>query len=193
MFISPDFPSRVTSQMVKVDKLLVELKDVLVNPVVAGGAPRDWFFQQLCRDVDIFVDPQDVQGIVTFAENCQHFSHKTKEDLPPHYRSEYISSVTSFGYCGLLFQIIVKESKRSVILDFPCSLSCITYEKFCIKPSNIFMQTISSQTLYFTDNCNVGYMKKVLKYFDRYSVKIFTPQLFLQMITRGANDRPHDF
>ena len=174
MFISPDFSPVVLNQMEKTDALLLKLKDVLNNPLVAGGAPRDWFFNNTATDVDVFIDPQDVQLLVEQVKDCLDLpviDVVTSEQLPENYRSTYISTVISFRFEGVSFQLILKNTIENPLLSFPASVSCITYENFCIKPTQSFLQSIRSSSMLITKSCTQKYERKIIKKFNTYSIR----------------------
>ena len=50
MFIAIPLSRHVKEQIDKTDAILNELKPFLVNPIVAGGAPRDWYFNVKGKD-----------------------------------------------------------------------------------------------------------------------------------------------
>lgn len=173
MFITPPFNNIVLRQMSKTDTLLELCKDVLVNPLVCGGAPRNWFFNSGAKDVDIFVDPQEVKPILDKLQeiNARNIEVKTSEELPEQYRSNFISCVITFDYSNIIFQIIIKQTTASALDSFPCSLSLIFYKDYNIQPLPIFFKSVAEATLYFTPDCNQRYERKLIKYFNNYKVK----------------------
>lgn len=176
MFISPDYSPNVLNQMEKTDALLLKLKDILNKPLVAGGAPRDWFFNLRAKDVDIFVDPQDIPSLVEALNTLDiiNVSAQLSEDLDESYRSPYISGVLSFLFEQIAFQIIVKNTTENVLLHFPASIVCITYENFCIKPTPIFLKSIRSSSMLITKSCNQKYERKIIQKFNAYSIQYVT-------------------
>lgn len=173
MFITPSYSDLVLTQINTTDLLLDLLKDKLVSPVVAGGAPRDWFFNHTAKDIDIFVNPQNLTNLLrdlTEILNVPLIS-KTTEELPEHYRSDYITAVITFKYNNIEFQIIIKNNTNDVLKDFPCSLSCISYSDFNIKPTQIFLNSIRNGVLYFKNTCNQKYERKMIKLFPTYKIQ----------------------
>lgn len=175
MFITPDFSNTVKNQMLATDSLLATLEKVLTNPVVAGGAPRDWFFNYRAKDIDIFVDP--VEDIVALSRlinskipTLSNLVVKTSDTLPEQYRSDHISGVISFKLSQLEFQIIVKSNTDHPFLHFPCSICMIEYKDFSIIPTKYFLSSVRSSQLSFVANTNHTYMQKILTKFYNYRV-----------------------
>lgn len=176
MFITPKFKTRVVSQMNSTDLFLGLLRDVLVNPIVCGGAPRDWFFNTTAKDIDIFVDPQEVTPIVDKLSslNITDVDVKTSEELPENYRSDYISCVISVKHLNIKYQIIVKETTEDPLLKFPCSLSLIIYKDFNLQPHDQFLYSLKNSLLIFRKDCNQKYERKMISYFPNYTIRYKT-------------------
>ena len=175
MFDTLPLNRHVTNEMDTTDDLLNLLKEVLVKPVVAGGAPRDWFFNQSCKDIDIFVDPQDVNELSNKLEEVisTPILLQTGDNLPEQYRSNYIVAVFSFRYKIHDFQIIVKNTTVHVLNHFPCSFSLISYEDFTLNPHPLFLQDMYTQNISFTKNCSQRYERKMIQKFPGRHVKYF--------------------
>lgn len=181
MFISPNYSPDVIQQMEKTDLLLLKLKDILNKPVVAGGAPRDWFFNFMATDVDIFVNPQSIEQLAEDIKNNLNINTievTLSENLPENYRSDYISGVLSFRFEYINFQIIIKNTTRNVLQSFPISLSLITYENYCIKPTNVFLKSIRTSSMLILRSCSQRYERKIIQKFSSYSIQYVTQIYF---------------
>ena len=93
----------VLSEIDLTEKLLALLEDYLVDPLVAGGAPRDWFFDRLSNDIDIFVrnDEKSFKDIHEHLKSIpllQRLSIKTTNQLTKSYRSDNINGVITFNF-----------------------------------------------------------------------------------------------
>ena len=93
----------VLSEIDLTEKLLALLEDDLVDPLVAGGAPRDWFFDRLSNDIDIFIrnDEESFKAIHERLKRVpllQRLSIKTTDQLPESYRSDNIDGVITFHF-----------------------------------------------------------------------------------------------
>lgn len=120
------------------DTVLEALAEVLIDPIIAGGAPRDWLLQGRCKDIDIFVHSSTNPDLVLEKINNLGYSsirYVKSQDLTEDYRSPNIRSVLFFTFEGLPFQIIFcTESPEQCINNFPLSLSKITYKDNMIIP-----------------------------------------------------------
>lgn len=167
----------VLSEIDLTEKLLALLEDYLVDPLVAGGAPRDWFFDRLSNDIDIFVrnDEKSFKDIHEHLKSIpllQRLSIKTTNQLPESYRSDNINGVITFNFEFKTFQIIcLKSDVGDFIAGFPCSICQISYKDFVLKPRTEFMYSVRTQRLQFYDNATSFYIHKIKTYFPnwRYS------------------------
>ena len=179
MFITPVLKPRVAQQIDQVELFLETFKETLINPVVAGGAPRDWFFGNPARDIDIFVEAgTDLTSILKFYENLENSFTvtKTKAELPAHYQSPYISSVMDVCTSGKTkIQLVVLEEgfpAATVTDNFPISISKITYKNYSIDPSEEFLYSVRHARL----TVDVGvdpqlpYIQKIRAYFHTYKL-----------------------
>ena len=174
MFIAIPLSRHVKEQIDKTDAILNELKPFLVNPIVAGGAPRDWYFNVKGKDIDIFVDPQETTQLIGKITElgCTEITEQTGEGLPEQYRSNYITTVISFKYQREAIQIIVKNTTESPLVHFPCSLCLITYKDFSINPTQEFLDSVQLGKIDILDTCNMKYIKKITKRFYAYELRV---------------------
>lgn len=174
MFIAIPLSRYVKQQIDRTDSILNELKPFLINPIVAGGAPRDWYFNVKAKDIDIFVDPQETIELMSKITElgCTEITEQTGENLPEHYRSDYITSVISFNYQRTAIQIIVKNTTESPLLNFPCSLCLITYKDFSINPTQDFLNSVHFGKISILETCGMRYIKKITKRFYTYELEV---------------------
>lgn len=173
MFATLPLSSNVISQMNFADDVLKKLEKVLINPIIAGGAPRDWFFNKQCSDIDIFVDPCDLTAIDTEIKTIFREATliQTGATLPEQYRSNYISAVITFKVQFHKVQIVIKNNTDNVLTHFPCSLSLITYKDFNLIPESIFINDLFNNWITFTKDCHQKYERKMLQKFPFRSLK----------------------
>lgn len=175
MFIIAKQSDIVLSEMDLTDKFLTEFQNYLVNPVVAGGAPRDWFFNKASTDIDIFVSfDTNIEAFMSLIDTYSEIvfqSFKTKETLPEHYRSNYIYSVLSFTYYQKQFQIICleKDNIKPVCDNFPASICCITYQDAVLYPYDCFIRSLKNATIETLVNINTNYRIKLGLKFPNYT------------------------
>lgn len=175
MIIAPNFSEQVLQEMTIADELIMKLRNFCSSVDVAGGAPRDWFFNKISTDIDIFIDSDknnDELGFELQALSDTPILLQTGENLPAHYVSEYISSVFTFDYKRKRIQVITKATPRSNILEtFPCSLSMISYKDLAIVPEPIFMDTVTTGCVKFTKTCPPKYIQKIMSKFYGYRIQ----------------------
>ena len=164
----------VLSEIDLTEKLLALLEDDLVDPLVAGGAPRDWFFDRLSNDIDIFIrnDEESFKAIHERLKRVpllQRLSIKTTDQLPESYRSDNIDGVITFHFEFKTFQIIcLKSNVEDFIAGFPCSICQISYKDFVLRPRTEFMSSVRRQYLQFNDNASPPYISKIRSYFPNW-------------------------
>ena len=165
---------QVLSEIDLTEKLLALLEDYLVDPLVAGGAPRDWFFNQASNDIDVFVknDKESFKEIYQYLKTfplLRNLKVKTTEELPEIYRSDNIYGVITFYFEFKTFQIIgLMPNSEDFISNFPCSISKISYKDFILKPRPEFISSVRAQHLTFYENANELYVNKIRSYFSNW-------------------------
>jgi len=172
MFVTLPINAEVRNQMDVVDDFLNLIKGEGWSTIVAGGAPRDWFFNKKAKDIDIFLPPMDVQEIASILKEKYNLVCiiKMSEDIDETYRSPNLLAVIDFKYLNTDFQFIFQTQDLDPLTHFGCSLSLITYDNFNIKPTQQFLRCIKNSTLIFLESCNATYLKKNIKKFPNYSV-----------------------
>lgn len=174
MFIYTKSPEPIELEMELTEEFLALFKQDVVDPEVAGGAPRDWFFNKLSKDIDIFVNHStDMNSLLQKLKNntfVDFDKYVTTEELPENYRSIYISSVISFKFKGKDFQIIQKAlgCNLSAYKYFPASICCITYKNFTLFPSKIFLNGLKHAEIYMQEDLSENFRRKILMKFPRF-------------------------
>lgn len=163
----------VIYQITLVESFLDKLSDFLVDPLVAGGAPRDWFFNNVARDIDIFIR-NDESTLEELTKDINKVLGVQSElilsaNLDKSYRSDALNGVINITYGNSKFQlIIVKPEITDVLHTFPCSISKISYEDGVIYPTAVFFKSVRNAALYFTPSCSEEYKSKIKNYFSHY-------------------------
>lgn len=146
--------------------------------IIAGGAPRDWYFGNPCKDVDIFINPTKNSGqwLVNFLvnEGCDVTKKVASEDLLEHYRSEHIRNVIWFSYLGVEFNLIVVTGSTFNIVDtFPISVSkiWISDKRFRYGKSTDFVLSEKYNVMFKTteDDNRESYIRKMCDKFPEMS------------------------
>lgn len=173
MFVTLPLRSEVRVQMDIVDEFLNLIKDEGWSTIVAGGAPRDWFFNTKAKDIDIFLPPMDIESLVSTLTTKYKLTCVTKlsEDISEEYRSPNLLAVIDFKYKRTSFQFIVQTININPLTHFGCSLSLITYENFNIKPDRNFLRSIKYSEMTVLNSCNANYIRKNILKFPNYRIK----------------------
>lgn len=190
MFVTLPIDDRVKNQMDRVDDFLNLINDEKWSPLVAGGAPRDWFFNKRARDIDIFLPPMDVLEVSQKLNEKYNIETvvKTSEEIDEEYRSINILGVIDFRYKTERFQIIIQSEKVNPLTHFGCSLSLITYEKFSINPTEVFLASLHASKLLFLNTTKTNYINKNVSYFPNYTVS-FCNTIFRETTQRARIPR----
>ena len=176
----------IESQKLVADKLMAELKQQFGNATVAGGAPRDWYFGETARDIDVYVKLEDTK-----------IMYKTKAE----YKADAIRGVTNlyllkpkllgkqdenYGdisdlktficafemyYEGNMVNIIFLKGKDQEVYDhFDMSICKIKYENGVIQESGDFADTIESGII-TVSSLTPKHLLKMLPRFKKFSFK----------------------
>ena len=168
-----------------VDKVMNKIFPIAPNAIVAGGAPRDWFFGKVARDVDIFLYRPDLvttSNIIAvfssiklnlhyleflYSENGDRTGHGTYISNP------LISHVLECTYSGVNFQFIfmTESTFTSVVPHFPLNMSRIWYKDGELHPTGEFLHGVNTKSLIKMDEIYADghtYIDKIRKYFPDY-------------------------
>lgn len=114
-------------------------KIFLISPfsMLAGGAPRDWYFNQLANDLDIYYYRPDLNTFWVTEESFRRCGFEVTHVQSPKDRNfimynsnPSIEKISKSSYKGIDIHFIqVKEKvNKCVINSFPLNISSIWYE-----------------------------------------------------------------
>ena len=177
MFVLTQLTITALQEQDLADTVLEALGEVLISPIIAGGAPRDWLLQGRCKDIDIFVDSSTNPELVLETIKDLGYSsirYVKSSDLTEDYRSPDITSVLFFTFQRLPFQIIFcTGSPEQCVNNFPLSLSKIIYKDNMIIPFiNDYFKLLSEATVSLSSDIKESYLERIkqkypkLKYQD---------------------------
>lgn len=170
-----DTNNHIRVQLQNLDFIYNFIGDLLINPILAGGAPRNFFFNFHAVDLDIFVEVNtDIDKIYDLIKDNPLFSSRKLqqgEGLPEQYLSPYINAVLTFSYNGSLFQIIRKSYEYELLSSFPVSLSLITYKDGILYPHNFFLHSIRTGSMYLKQReSSDRFIEKYRKNFSKFQI-----------------------
>lgn len=179
MNINTTFSEEVINEMNLLDEFLSITENILVNPFVAGGAPRDWFFNQVSTDIDIFVDTTtDMVALKKLIEEDSQlkFIREVNKDstILRDYSTAELFDVLTLQYTYLdsipkTIQVISSNLTGNELLKtFPVGLSCISYSNYLIKPTKLFINSVRHARLFHPADIET---RKFRAYFDKISGK----------------------
>lgn len=164
---------------------------------IAGGAPRDWFFNIQPRDLDIFIPYQKPEYYLDFKEIFESLSfvskYNRKEYLPlilsdPSSDTSVSNSTykdnanidavfvvdslmqSSFFEIQIIFLKEGFDTKEKAISNFPLSISRISLDQGVLSPSPSFMRGLLNATIYKSENCLPNYLDKIKSKFPEYKI-----------------------
>lgn len=176
----------ILRQMTIADEVMEKLAPITPHAIIAGGAPRDWYFQKTARDVDIFLYRPDLKTnldvLSTFSKVGLSLSsfdtsltvdgdHVTGHGTYIH--NPNIDHVYETEYFGVQFQFIFMKSPTftSVVPRFPLNLSRIWYKNGTIHPTGEFLHGVKNTALIKMDELYADgnkYIKKIRERFPDY-------------------------
>lgn len=165
----------VIFQMNLLEVVLDGIGHHLVDPLVAGGAPREWYFGKSAKDIDIFIR-NPVEEIGTLVKIIEEsfptciVKYTLSSDLNANYRSDDIDAVIDMSLQGEIFQfILIKNSVRNVLFNFPCTICMISYKDGVLYPNKYFLRSVRTSHLYFKKDTNSSYVNRMKLYFPKYT------------------------
>lgn len=192
-------PDELTSENKKIIKKQKALAEELLerlsfygNAIIAGGAPRNWWFNRPANDLDIFIPApmgftgtnlraiMEREGITDIYNMATHNPDGTLKAKQPRGKSSYddrmtdIHSVFEGRYCGQQVQVIwINVSTYGYIEShFDTSINMIFSVMHCgeldICPTREFNQGVKTGTIYVHDNqaaYSNAHLEKVANYF----------------------------
>lgn len=126
----------IQKQQLVANIFLTKLEAIDPFCILAGGAPRDWFFDREATDLDIYLHVPLNQNLKVFQKRLHAIgitdtvlSDVFNEDSP-YKRNPLVRWVLSFVYDGITVQLIVmtESTFTSVVQYFPLSI-CKVYWK----------------------------------------------------------------
>lgn len=194
-------PDELTSENKKIIKkqkaLAAELLERLGsygNAIIAGGAPRNWWFNRPANDLDFFIPaPTDFtgknlraimerEGITDVFNMATHNPDGTLKAKQPRGKSSYddrmsdIHSVFEGTYCGQQVQVIwlTVSTYGYIESHFDTSInmifSTLSYDELTICPTHEFNQGVETGAIYVHDNQAAytnAHLEKVANYFPQ--------------------------
>lgn len=163
-------------QIIAAKRMLDNLQLLCPTAVVAGGAPRDWYFGKPAKDIDCYitdVELQQVENLFRLA-GIKIKELKKGENRGAYARDKYLEMVVDFRYMFLDFQLMLMQGKpvNRTVDSFPVSICKITYDGVHIDPSYEFKVAEAAKVLLIDPRYKLDdpYIVKIVKKFPDYEI-----------------------
>ena len=172
----------VAEQKAIVDEILERLELVDPYAAVAGGAPRDWYFGNLARDIDMYFysnadtwNATTKQLSKTLSLDIEAFSSTfdrgDEERISMYTVMNCIRRIIDFEYKGVQFQLmqlLQPKDNFKVVDQMSASVCKIWYKGGKIRLTQDFKLTIASGLIFLNDSYNWSdpHPKKIQRYFS---------------------------
>jgi hypothetical protein len=183
----------IEKQIKIADEIMEKLETFDPTCILAGGAPRDWYFGNLATDLDFFVhwrpdfEGQKWRYRVQLEKLGFKVTQKTGEGLPENYRrNPHLITVFEFKYKGEVIQVMFMDEKtfNCVVKLFPFGICQAWYKRHFvddgignvwnssgIQTSTEFEWSVKHKTLRLINdlyNDADGYIEKIRSKFPDY-------------------------
>jgi hypothetical protein len=168
----------IKQQQAIADTILDKLYVIDPHCILAGGAPRDWYFGLPATDLDFYVylaDPCGIRHLYTKLYGLGLVSKEILETITladyDYSNSDQIKWIISFMYEGQKVQIMImyKPTFKSVLPHFSLSICHIWYKNKRIRTEGVFDRTVEEKVIRQTQEAfGQGYISKILAKFPDY-------------------------
>lgn len=149
------------------DELLERLEIICPHVILAGGAPRDWYFGKEANDLDIYysLNPQNSEAADNFqlskvlpeemTQTKMGFEHTNMDPMYNH--MEALRRISYYEYKGMNIQLIRLHKKRDVyqaLSNMSCSICRVWYKNGEIHLTQDFKKTINSGVMWLKEGYN---------------------------------------
>ena len=161
--------------------------------ILAGGAPRNWFFGKPANDLDFYIHIPDGE---TMNNTDLRFKRVGLEVNHVDYKSdkwkdygvmEYLFRIYEGEYKGCKVQIMVmtEPTTHSVVDHFGVSICKFWWKGYDVNPTNEALISIITKTLFIKEDYSAKeiHVEKQKKYFPDYKVKPYSEYDEVQFIT----------
>lgn len=168
----------VEKQKLVANAVLDMLRTVDPSAIVAGGAPRDWWFNKPATDIDVFFyfrHDLHLGYITRVLYECGFDILYSKDDsnLPEWYKKNpNLRAVFGTRVDGVEVQLILLRNPTfGVVGTFPMSICQIWYKNGEIRTTNSFIKSVEEKVLIKTNHVYSNgdkYIQKIREKFPTY-------------------------
>ena len=163
-------------QIIAAKRMLGNLRVLCPSAVVAGGAPRDWYFGKPAKDIDCYVTDVKLEQVESL---FKMIGVKIKEIKKGENRGAYahdnnLEMVLDFRYMFLDFQLMLIQGTMvgRMIDRFPVSICKIEYDGTNVDPSYEFKVAEAVKVLLISPRYKLDdpYIVKIVNKFPDYEI-----------------------
>ena len=145
----------IETQMKITDEVMAKIYSISPYAIVAGGAPRDWYFGNPANDIDVFLYRPDL--VTSWAheailENVGLKVHQLGQNDTNHYlysKNPKIAKVFECTYKRQRFQFVfmLEKTFTSVVKNFPLNICMAWYKNGEIHTTKDFERAVNHQAI----------------------------------------------
>ena len=165
-------PVSIETQKQIAQTVLNTLRTIDNDCILAGGAPRDWYFNKPATDLDFFVYiPNSVpdNDVIDLISNLFKIDEIKNSEYVFYTKNPNLRTVFQIGGYNMPVQIMVMNFKTDFVLDsFPLSISKIAWKDGVLYPSEDFNLALKYNAIFQTSKGygnNSKYFNKILSKF----------------------------
>jgi hypothetical protein len=180
-----DMNTTIEKQQLIAEELLHILEGADPHVILAGGAPRDWYFNKLANDLDFYVYLQPATQCFenlrwkSLGLDLEHIGREVSGETGDYECMEHLSRVYEGLYKGQKYQVMVmrKSTFDCVVSNFGCSV-CMAWWKGInggVRVTEQFLLSHATKTLFIKDDytAKVVHVAKMQERYPNYTTKSF--------------------
>lgn len=177
--------TKINLQKAIADEVLQIVECIDPTAIVAGGAPRDWYFGNSATDIDVFFHFRNDLSTVRTQEilkglGLDVYRKKEGDGLPEAYKKNpMLRCVYDLEYSGEQVQLLLmlEPTFKSVINHFPLNICKVWYKHSTIETTQDFLRAVKHKALVKVSPLYANgdkYVEKIktkfpdFKYYDSY-------------------------
>lgn len=179
------------------DKLLSQLEVISPYVMLAGGAPRDWYFRNLATDLDIYlyspaitVKTMQKQLKLATGVDFKHNWELQKNDQSLYSTMPQLRRVFEADVNGMKVQVMQLNDEFKVVTNMSTSICKVWYKDGEINLHQDFKLTIASGTMFLNDGYNWAdpHPKKMIEKFRSRFPQSTKQQAMTLVVNKALSD-----
>lgn len=163
-------------QIIAAKRMLSNLWILCPSAVVAGGAPRDWYFGKPAKDIDCYITDVKLEQVQNMFKmiGVKIKEVKKGENRGVYARDNNLELVVDFRYMFLDFQLMLMQGTTisKTVDNFPISICKISYDGQFVEPLYEFRVTERAKILLIAPAYKLDdpYVVKIVNKFPDFKV-----------------------